>query len=189
MLRTRKLAAAVWLLGVIALAAGAVPAFTADNGSITGTVSVPDAACIELSSTSLDYGTVPFAASGSASRGFSSAITFTNCSSAVSRFAMSGTDASGTGGSWSLTDDWLNCDGRLNRYGLFEVETDGFPGVYLTTAPKTLVHHRAPANTVEDTFGPGEADELAFILDMPCAGSAGAGRTFSFSVAMTATVA
>jgi len=180
------------LFGATALAVGAVPAFTADSGTIAGTVTAaaPPAPCIQLSTTSLDFGTAPFGPPQVLRVGISGAITFTNCSTAVSSFGIAGTDAAGPAGPWTLTDGWRICDGRLNRYGLlwFDVP-EGFNGDTLSTTPKTLTHYRAPANTLEQTFNPGEADAFRFSIYMPCAGSNGAGETYSFSIGLTATVA
>jgi hypothetical protein len=181
------------LLAATALAAGAMPAFTADNGSITGTVTVPapPAPCIQLSTTSVDFGTVLFNPLQVSHVGISDPITtLTNCSTAVSSFAIAGTDANGPAGPWTLTDGWRSCDGRLNRYGLlwFDVP-EGFNGDTISTSPKTLTHHRGSSTTVVQTFDPGEADAFRFSLTAPCVGSNGAGQTYSFSIGLTATVA
>src|SRR5438132_10223825 len=115
----------VWILTALmaatALAAAAMPAFTADNGTITGTVTVlaPPAPCIQLSTTSLDFTAVLFNPPQVSHVGIADPITtLTNCSTAVSSFGIAGTDASGPAGPWTLTDGWRSCDGRLNRYGL-----------------------------------------------------------------------
>jgi len=193
MLRTRRLAAVIWSLGVLALAAGAVPAFTADTGTIAATVTVaaPPAPCIQLSTTTLDFGTAPFATNGNRSQVDSSGITFTNCSpTAVSKFAISATDPSGAGGSWSLTDPWSNCDGRLNKFGAIAAEVpERYLDAILVTTDRTLLHHRPPANNEVQTFDPGESDTFGFSIYLPCVGSTGAGQAFSFSIRLMATVA
>jgi hypothetical protein len=193
MLSLRKITAVISLLGLVAVAAGAVPAFTADNGSIAGTVTAtaPPAPCIQLSTTSLDFGTTRFAvAPQTSSVGISGAITFTNCSTAVSSFGVAGTDATGPAGPWTLTDGWRVCDGRLNRYGLLWWDSpEGFNGDNLSTTPKTLTHHRGTDTTVVQTFDAGESDAFRFSIYMPCVGSNGAGQTYSFGIGLTATVA
>ena len=139
----------------------------------------------------LDFGTASFAANGSDSRRESAGVDVTNCSSAVSSFAIAGTDAIGPNGlSWSLTDQWLTCDGQLNRYGLFPLELpERYSGQYLVTTPRTLFHHRPPTNSEFQTFNPGEPETIAFQIAMPCVGSHGVGLTFSFNILLTATVA
>ena len=103
---------------------------------------------------------------------------------------IAGTDATGPGGTWTLTEDWLTCDGRPNRYGLRWAEMpESFSGGRLTTTPITVFHHRPPANTAVQTFTPGESETLAGLMTMPCMGSNGAGQTFSFTIGLTATVA
>lgn len=187
----RRLLFTIATLVAAGLAAGAVPAFTADSGTIviTVTAGAPPAPCIQLSTTALDFGTVSFAANGSNSRGESSGLGVTNCSSAVSTFGIAGTDANGTAGSWALTQNWLTCDGTPNRYGLRWLELpERFSGEALRTTPTTLFHERPPANNPEQTFNPGESETVAFAIAMPCVGSNGAGQTFSFSIGLTATV-
>lgn len=187
----RRLGVVTLLVAGLALGAGAMPALTADNGSIVGTISVDAVApCIALSTTALDYGTRPFAATGQSSFRYES-FTVTNCSTAESVFNVSGTNAAAGGGaSWALTDDWTACDGTLNKYGLLLAELpESFSNNSITTTPQTLWHYRAPANTVANTFLAGEAETFANGLYMPCVGSDGAGQTLSFGIALTATVA
>jgi hypothetical protein len=172
------------------LAAGAVPALSADNGTIVGTISVPAVTpCIQISTTSLDFGSASFAAQGADSRAESAGVGVTNCSTVESGITMTGSDATNAGSTWSLTDDWLNCDGRLNRYGLFQFELpERFSGQYLITTPRTLVHRRPPTNDPVQTFAAGESETLGFQVAMPCVGSNGAGQTFTFNIGLTATV-
>ena len=99
--------------------------------------------------------------------------------------------SSGPAGSWTLADDWLNCDGSLNRYGLYEFELpERFSGTSLITTPRTVRHYR-PRRTRRAVrrFNAGESETLGFQIAMPCVGSSGAGQSLSFSIAMTATVA
>jgi hypothetical protein len=188
----RRLLLLAVLVAATAFAADALPAFSADNGTIVGTVSAaaPPAPCIELSSTSANFGTASFAPQLDYRLVPSDPITFTNCGAAVSSFEIVGTDAAGPSGPWTLTDEWLLCDGRLNRYGLLVSEQpEGWEPDSLSTIAKTLSHHRPPANMIEDTFDPGEAEAFKFLLAMPCVGSNGAGETFSFTIGLMATVA
>ena len=57
-----RLASVALALAALVAAVGAVPAFTADNGTIVGTVTAgaPPAPCIQLSTTTFDYGTLAF---------------------------------------------------------------------------------------------------------------------------------
>jgi hypothetical protein len=188
-MRKRLLMAA--LLGSAMLVAGAVPAFTADNGTITGTVSVPapPAPCIELSTSTLDFGTQPFAASGASSQGYSSAMGLTNCSTALERYFVSATNAAGPSGGWALTQSWGTCDGQLNRYGLASEERpEGRLGPGLRTTPIALFHTRPGVPDLLTWYDPGETDSFAFRIGMPCIGSDGAGESFSFTIALLALV-
>jgi hypothetical protein len=187
----------IWILAALlaatALAASAAPAFSGDSGSIVGTVSVPapPAPCIQLSTTSLDFGTQAFATNGAhvqAGRDFS----VTNCSPAVSQFTIAGTNATGPGGVWSLTDNWFNCDGTLNRYGLRWDENEAgtfWSGGPLITTPRVLGHVVESLNQWVMTWNPGDAETERVSVEMPCAGSNGAGQQFSFSIGLIATVA
>lgn len=190
----------VWILTALliatVLAASAAPALSedSDRGTIVGTVKVPGAACIRVSSTSLDYGTHPFAANGQLSFAVSDPTTFTvtNCPAApASIFRISGSHATGPGAmSWTLTDGWSECDGSLNRYGVPWIQRDPYyVGGWLTTTPMTLMHRRSPTADPVATFEPGESAELLAQLNMPCVGSDGAGQTFSFTVGLIAEVA
>ena len=179
------------------LAVGSVPAFSADasdKGTVVATVKVAAGACIQLSTTSLNYGTHAFAANGQLSFAISDPPTFTvtNCPSAPeSTFLISGTNATGPGSmSWTLTDGWQQCDNRLNRYGIAWAQHEPFnPGGSLTTTPTTVVHRRAPSEDPVATFQPGESAQLLNQVNMPCVGSDGPGQTFTFSIELTATVA
>jgi hypothetical protein len=172
------------------LAVGAVPALTADNGTIVGTISVSAVSpCIQISTTGLDFGTASFATQGASSREESDGVDVANCSTAESGITMTGSDATNGGSTWSLTDEWLNCDGQLNRYGLHQFELpERFSGQSLITTPRTLFHHRPPTNSTVQTFAAGESETIGFQLAMPCVGSNGAGQTLTFSIALTATV-
>jgi hypothetical protein len=177
-----------------ALAAGSVPAFGDDKGTIAATVRASAGVCIQLSTTSLNFGSHPFAENGQLSFALSDPPTFTvtNCPTAPeSTFSISGTNANGPGGaSWTLTDAWQQCDGTLNRYGIGWAQNDPFnPGGFLTTTPRTVVHRRAPSESPVSTFQPGESAQLLPQVNMPCALSAGAGQAFSFSILLTAMAA
>ena len=171
-----------------ALAVGPVPALTADNGTIVGTISVEAAApCIQLSTTALDYGVHPFAQQGNYSQGRAD-FTVSNCGGSESRFLIAGTNAQAGNDAWTL-EDWFQCDGRLNVYGSRLAELpESFSGVHLTTAQQPLWHYRAPANSPASTFLGGESETFASLVTLPCVGSVGAGKTFSLNIALTATV-
>src|SRR6185369_8598495 len=74
----------------------------ADNGAVGADVTIPSsAACIEISTASVDFGTLPL---GSADQPGSPDITVTNCAGLSSDIYAHGSDASGTGAAWSLVD-------------------------------------------------------------------------------------
>src|SRR4051812_26297725 len=102
-MRKRLLTLTVVLAG-IALAATAVPAFTADSGNVTVSITVqaPVAPCLTVTPGSVNFGTLPF--STNAGAGLSSGeanVTVGNCGTAGQNLLGSTTDATGPSGSWS----------------------------------------------------------------------------------------
>jgi alpha-tubulin suppressor-like RCC1 family protein len=169
------------LSGAVALAGGdrhslalvATPA----SASLTATVTVAEPpevpeACLLLSTATLDYGTLDLGASGT-----SPAYTVTSCSTAAQDLFSHATDAANADGSvtWALTapprnEDEFSVDANL---------LDDTGSVWLTAAASPMGSLAAEA----------EADGRAHLLEMPPAGSQGAGETMSFDVVWTAVIA
>ena len=191
----RRLLFTVATLAAAGLAAGAVPAFTADTGSVNVTITAqPTAApCITVAPTSLDFGTLAFSTAGALSRrfiggsGFSP--TVTNCGTAGQAMTITGSNASGTSGSWTISGaaDGTNPCPTIDRFNLTgHREADANQEIRLTTSP-VLVRDVGGAQAYVQ--GPGLSDNFGFTLNMPCQGSNGAGEQKSLTLTFTSTIA
>ena len=191
----RRLLCAVAAAAVAALVAGAVPAFTADTGTVTVTVTAepPATPCITVAPPTLDFGTLAFSTAGSLSTRFvggaGTSPTVTNCGTAGQNLTLTGSNASGAGGSWIIsgsargTNQCPTVD-RINLTG--HREADANQGIHLTTSPRLVL---APGGVTPYVQGAGLADNFGFTLDMPCQGSNGAGDEKTLTVTFTATIA
>jgi type 1 fimbria pilin len=177
----RRYLVAVLVLASVALAAGAVPAFTADSGtiSVSITAQAPPAPCIELvGGTLVDFGTHAFSTLNQPSSGPGDIEpSFRNCSSADEEILIHGADATGPSATWTLDPNGpYPCDAGSPRNTYQLGSTVEGSTLLLANTPATLLASAAPA--VEHT--------LALFLVMPCAGSDGAGQTLTTSVELTA---
>jgi hypothetical protein len=187
------------LAALVVCAVVVAPAYTADNGFVFATVRAQGAPCIQLSQTSLDYGTVPFAQPGSASAppdtNNRADSTVTNCGTDDSLFFVAGSDSYADGASqWALTDNWYTCDGTINKFGVLYDQHFGssfYTQSYLVTAYRELQHYANPVVGGLDTnrYTPGESVVATFALHMPCVGSARAGLPTFFNVYLLASLA
>lgn len=147
-----------------------------NTGSVGATVTVPaSAACLELSTTAVDFGTLPL---GSVDGPATPDITVTNCSGASETIYASGTDATGPGGAhWSLTDADASCAALTLGLDAYRLRlADGGVPVELSTSNKSL-----------GSLGAGlEATDTARI-DLACPGSTGAGTTMTLQILYLAT--
>lgn len=164
------------LVVVTVFAASAVPAFTADNGSVAATVTVATP-CITIDGlTSIDFGVKSFSTPG-APEAFSVVDSYTNCSSAGENVSARGTNAT-SGGSppvtWTLTPNNNPCDAGANQFAMSIAKGGTF---FLNASSDTQV----------ETLGSGVASTVGLQLHMPCSGSAGTGQQMSFEYIFTAT--
>lgn len=173
------------LLGSSVLVAGAMPAFTADNGSVVGTVSVPvpPAPCFTLDRSTVDFGTQPFSDPAAIVTPGSPAfppVQVTSCSTAAENVLGAASDATvPSGGSWDAAeaDNSNTCAIGLNSYKpgwsyggrLYNPRPDG------SFAPQAGLDLAA-----------GEGVPVVFHLQMPCRGSAGAGENVSMTFMLLA---
>jgi hypothetical protein len=189
-MHVRRSLAAAAVLAVLALAATAVPAFTADNGTITVSITAQAAVapCVTVSPGTVDFGTLPFSTDDGAglSQG-SSDITVGFCGSASGQNLMgSTTNASSASGAWTpqpLTTSIDVCP-ATDRFML---------GVFGFTTPQ-LVLTGTPAPVLGSLGGPPAvfpAGDKVFRMTfyMPCQGSNGAGETKTLTTTFTAVVA
>jgi hypothetical protein len=181
-------------LAAAGLSAGAVPAFTADTGSVTVTITAQPAAapCITISPTTLDFGTLPFSTAGALSTRFiggaGTTPTVTSCGTAPQTMTVATTNASGTSGSW--TPAGQNYDANpcpaVNVFNLTgHREASANDTIRLTTTP-TLVP--AVGGIGPYIQAPGASDNFGFTLNMPCQGSTGAGEQKTLTVTFTAAI-
>jgi hypothetical protein len=150
-----------------------------DSGVVDADVTVPtSAACIQLSTSSITFGTQRFGGRDIESYPIGS-IHLLNCSGSDATLLARGTDAIAGSATWNLVDDAGTCaDGSLAiddyhlklRNGATDVVTS------LSETSKTL---RTLAGGGVGTFDPR--------LDMPCPGSAGAGETMGMQIVFVVT--
>jgi hypothetical protein len=147
------------------------------TGSVNTTVVVAAAAaCLQLSATSASFGTL---ALGAENQPATPDITVTNCSGSNATLLASGTDATGPGALWTLTDTARNCVDTpplaVDQYKL-RVAPAGGPATYLTTGNKTV-----------QTLAAGASSAHTLQITTACPGSSGAGKTMSQQVNYTVT--
>ena len=188
-----------WLATIAALAAAAlvltaVPAFTADTGTVAVTVTAQAAAtpCITVVPTTLDFGTLAFSTAGVLSRRFIGGAgvspTVTNCGTADQFMTLATTNATGTSGSWTPTGaaDGTNPCPAVNTFNITgHREADANQGIRLTGSPALVP---AVGGIGPYLQGPGVSDNFGFTLNMPCQGSNGAGEQKSLTLTFTAAV-
>jgi hypothetical protein len=179
----KRLSWTVALIGATALAASAVPAFTADNGSVVATVSVapPPAPCIMLTPGSIGFGTLPFSDPAAASTPLQDAspqVHFTSCATAGENLFLAASDATtASGGSWDVPNfgNDNTCTSGSNLYQpYFASFAFGSGRLYNPAADGTYF-------TRVGAFSAGQAADLKFQINMPCRGSAGAGEIVSMT--------
>lgn len=200
-MRTRLLAAVVALAGLL-LAAGAVPAFTADSGTVNVTVAAepPPAPCLLVSPGGVDFGTNPYSRPGARSNAYGDAPVRTeSCSTAPQNVSVVGTDASGASGSWEL-GYWATdappqgnpCDAsRGNLYFLGTNGSSGDPSLIrdsIAKTPRLLSDYDANNQVIPGVWQPGGVANIQLEITMPCQGSNGAGEQKSLSISLTAIV-
>jgi hypothetical protein len=171
-------------VAIVYLVASALPAFGADNGTVSASVTA-GAACITLSQTApVDFGTKDFSTSAGNSAAGQAAGSITNCATQTESILAKGTDASNGATTWSLVDATglptpVNpCDlasPNTNKYFL-----STFPGALSTVLLSTT-------NKAFHSLAAGASSSLTVAVVMPCTGSSGAGQTLNFSYVYTAT--
>ena len=148
-----------------------------DTGIVDAEVTVPtSAACIELSSTSVTFGTQRF---GSEDVAATPGITVTNCSGSDEMLLARGTDATGTGATWNLVDAAGSCAAgtlAIDDYHLKLRRDDTQDVTRLAGDNKTI-----------RPLAAGEDGSLDALIDMPCPGSSGAGQTMAMQIVFLVT--
>jgi hypothetical protein len=148
---------------------------TESTGLVSAEVSVPEsAACLELSTAAVDFGTLPLGTTGEPA---TPDITVTNCSGLSGTILARATDATATGAAWTLSDAAATCADTLGldsyRLGL---QSGTAAPVQLSTTNKTLGTLEATASAAHTA-----------LIDTACPGSTGGGTTMTMQIVFVAT--
>lgn len=191
-MRTRRALLTVAALVVAALTAGAVPAFTADNGTVEVSVMAGSGgACLTVAPGNVAFGDVPFSTSGDLS-GAGQNLTISNCGPDLKIFGST-TNATGPSGSWiarvpttgSLLDfTTFNPCPVLDEFFLYLHDGEA-EGAFLTGTAALLTDYFRSQPVV---FPAGDT-YLELLLFMPCEGSSGAGETKTMTVTLAGVAA
>jgi hypothetical protein len=181
----------------LGLAAGAIPAFTADSGTLTVgvTAEAPATPCVTVTPDTIDFGTLPFSTpTARITREAATMARVTNCGAASQNVMAAGTDAaSSSGGSWNLglwsdaPPEGNPCVVGPNLYFLNTNTTAGAVVVTRSTITKTSAFLLAPG--LAPAVWPASAStDIGLELTMPCRGSNGGGEAKTLSITFTAVV-
>jgi hypothetical protein len=147
-----------------------------DASTVAADVTVPSsAACLELSVTSISFGTLPL---GAQDEPATPSVTITNCSGLASTLLASATDATGAGAAWTLVDSPATCADTLgsDSYHLGLASADLASPIALGTTSRTIQTLSAGASTTHTPQ-----------ISTACPGSSGAGMTMSLAITYLAT--
>lgn len=176
-----RLCLAAALLSALTLTAGSVPAFTADNGSVTGTVTAAGAPCITVSPASVGFGTLQFGTTSGPQQ-----VSVFNCGSSPQNTLVSGTDASGSAGTWALTSPVVTPCSGIDKYSLIYKLLGGGSLFHSIATTQELVRD---TGSIPIPWGAGNSLGFDLHLVMPCQGSNGAGEQKSFTITYTGVAA
>lgn len=155
---------------------GTTPGMAADNGAVDAVVTIEAAAaCIELSTSSISFGTLALGAEDAPG---APGITVTNCGDAGATIFASGTSAFGTGATWNLVDSAETCADTLG--------TDNYHLGLATPLGAAIATLSTSNKEVGVLDGAASADHVARI-STACPGSSGAGQDMSMQVNYLAT--
>ena len=151
-----------------------------DSGTVAADVTLQaETACIELSTTSISFGTLGFAVEAAPA---TPDVTITSCSTVEIQVNASATDATGTDATWTLVNDGSTCGGSpdlgTDQYRL------GIGGPAFADGPVALDKLETSVAGLE----PEASATHTALIWMPCPGSSGDGQTLSFSINYTAIV-
>jgi Glycine rich protein len=155
---------------------GPTPAPTAkpDSGTVNAQFSVPtSAACLELSTTTIDFGSVPL---GSENVSATPDVTVTNCSGGSESILARGSDATATGTTWTLVGGSATCADTLglDRYRM-ALESSG--GTVELSA----------SNAALGTLAGGDTSTQTARMWAACPGSTGSGQLMTTQITFLAT--
>lgn len=169
---------------VAVFSATSTPAFSADNGTIDATVTPATTACLTVNPSSHDFGAKPFMQPGGVASNGDVLFTVTNCGTALQKLYGRGTDAHNAANSVTWTLQQGNpCGAGPNNYRLLldhapeDAAWSGF-AVLLTKTDQQLLGGGGLPGTA--------SIRINATVQMPCAGSGGAGQAMSFQYVITA---
>jgi hypothetical protein len=176
----RRRGAAILVTGLLVSAFGGVaPSLAAEQTVSAQVTALSSAACLEVSTTSIDFGTLPFGAAGQLA---DPPVTITNCATVPGEVLATGTNATGDQGAlWGLSDfpDTFCGAGGTMELGL------GYYILRVDTGPSWI-----PLNvwyqTEITTLAAGASKTVGHRIDMPCPGSSGGGQTMTFEITYVA---
>lgn len=173
--RLRTMWAAL-LVAVVAASFSDVGAAADPNGTVNADVTVAAAAaCIELSATSVSFGTLPL---GAVAQSGTPGITVTNCSTSGSEALLaSGTNATNAATTWTLDGSQAGCLTLApDRYHLDLQSAMLTQPFRLSTLPQSVLN-----------LGAGQGFSHSIAISTACPGSSGAGQQLNMQVNYTAT--
>ncbi len=175
--RRGRRSAVLGLVGAsLGLLLATTPGMAADNGAVDAEVTIEAAAaCIELSTSAISFGTLGLGAENVAG---TPSITVTNCGEANATILASGTNASGTGAAWNLVDSAETCGDTLG--------TDNYHLGLATQAGSSIASLSTSNKEVGTLAGAGTVEHVARI-STACPGSSGAGQSMGMQINYIAT--
>jgi hypothetical protein len=142
-----------------------------EPGTVSASVEIPSsAACLEISTSAVDFGTLPLGAMDAPG---SPAISVTNCSGIGATIFARGTDATDGSATWDLVDSGASCADSLGL-DAYHLRLAGVGG--LSTDYKSI-----------GTFPGATSTDQSARIDMACPGSSGAGSAMSLQLIFLAT--
>ena len=141
------------------------------TGTVAAQVAIAaSAACIELSTTAIDFGNLSLGAEDAPA---TPTITITNCSGVDETLFASGTDATGTSSHWTLVDSSATCGDTL-----------GIDNYRLSLASPTLPAplSLSTSNKTVKSLASAEAIDQTARIFTACPGSTGAGRVMNMFI-------
>jgi hypothetical protein len=166
----KRIALVLAAAAIFVVAATALPASAASSGSVAVKITVASPCLVVGPSSGIEFPPMKFGDGGPAKTDMS----VDNCSGVDEDVYARGTNATGTSTNavWTLSGDFTN------NVDLFNLT--------LTGTSQTLALD--PQSRLWRTMGPGDSDSIRAYINMPTAGSGGAGDTMSMQIVYTASL-
>ena len=163
-------------LAALVAASAATPVAAADTGTVGATVTVRAAACLELSTTSIGFGSL---ALGAEDQPATPDVVVTNCSTTSATLLARGSDAADAAVSWNLIDVDATCGSPL-------FPQDSYRLSLAVASVPTPIRLAETNKTIQSLAGSASATHTARIWTA-CPGSTGIGATLSMQITYLAT--